>query len=342
MGVLFVYVNGAVVYGTVTDQDGFAIQNATVDLSGFTATTDAAGFYKVDLSGVTDAGFTGTLSVILPDFSRVTKDISLDRGTALQKNITLTKEKKLAAISENTRDIDEPFVASRNTVVQRQQNLKTLINAAQTEYSSNAVKIATTIYKETLREMIHLFGNLSYVNSENKITKVRSIHANPERTIAKLAQENNIILPIISVNQTTTDDDRKRQRYDSIMAHEVVWNDKKQRAQRVISFAPKPVNLIYSVNVWTKYKEDMDQLVEQIRGKFNPSLTVPTKNNSVTNAFLLEETDDGLVEPGEREDRIIRRSFTISIETYLPATRFLYTNTGRLELFMTEVGIDES
>jgi hypothetical protein len=42
-------------------------------------------------------------------------------------------------------------------------------------------------------------GNLAYIDSELNVVRVKCVHANPERTIAKLKQENNIILPIISI-----------------------------------------------------------------------------------------------------------------------------------------------
>ena len=55
---------------------------------------------------------------------------------------------------------------------------------------------------------------------------------------------------------------------------EKVWDEDQQRALRVISLAPRPVTGSYDINIWSKYKSDSDQLSEQIRLLFNPSMVV--------------------------------------------------------------------
>ena len=208
-------------------------------------------------------------------------------------------------------------------------------------FGHKMAKTQETLYKQTLREMIAFFNGFKYINSEDKLVSVHCIHANPERAVAKLMQEDNIILPIISISQTTSDDDNKRRRYDPIIVHEVVWDEDTQRAKRIISFAPRPVNIAYEAHIWTKYKANMDQLIEQIRSRFNPSIFVPTIHNDITEAFLVEESDASTIEAGDKEERILRRTFSISVETYLPATRYLYTNSGQIEEFNVGVGIQE-
>lgn len=217
---------------------------------------------------------------------------------------------------------------------------RTALNKAQDRARLDSLQIESTIYKQTLREVISIFGDLRYLSSQRELIKIKCMHANPERAVAKLMQETNIILPIISVNQNVSNDSQERNRYDSILVHEILWNEDKQRAQRIISLAPRPINIVYEINVWSKYKEDLDQITQQIRAKFNPSMTIPTANNKMTEAFLSEERDAGSVETGDREDRILRRTFVVNVETYIPALRFLYTNSGKIKLFQTEVGID--
>ena len=68
------------------------------------------------------------------------------------------------------------------------------------------------VYKETLRSLIHEFGNFGYINGDGNFTDVKCFHANPERTIAKLYQENNLILPVVTVGQSKVDDDVNRRR----------------------------------------------------------------------------------------------------------------------------------
>ena len=192
------------------------------------------------------------------------------------------------------------------------------------------------IYRETLQSMLTLFGKLAYMDSDNSLVPVKCIHANQERTVAKLKQENNIILPIISVSQTTTENNDRRNRYESILLNASLWDKKKQRAFRVVSFPPRAVNIMYNVNIWAKYKSDLDQVMEQIRFKFNPDEIIDTKFNDRTRGFITSETDDSVLRTGDKEDRILRKSLMISVETYIPSPQYLITSTGKIERFEVE------
>ena len=127
------------------------------------------------------------------------------------------------------------------------------------------------VYKESLRSMIASFNDVGYISSEDKWTDIKCIHANAERAVAKLKQENNIILPILSIGQTVSDNDTERQKTESLLVNEKYWDKEKNRAIRILSLAPRAVNVRYQLNIWTKYMADMDQILEQIRLKFNPA-----------------------------------------------------------------------
>jgi hypothetical protein len=187
------------------------------------------------------------------------------------------------------------------------------------------------IYKESLRAMIASFNDIGYFDGEDKFIDIKCIHGNPERTIAKLKQETNIILPILSISQTMTANDDDRRRYESVLVHEKYWDAEKYRAIRVLSLAPRPVNINYKLNVWAKYAADMDQILEQVRLKFNPELEVPTPNSTLTKAFLESEDDIGSYEAGDKEDRILKKAFNIILRTYIPSPKFLITSTGKIE-----------
>ena len=206
-------------------------------------------------------------------------------------------------------------------------------------YLMEATKKSTLpakVYKETLRSLIHEFGNLGYIDAEGNFTDVKCFHANPERTIAKLYQDNNIILPVVTVGQTKIDDDPTRRKYKPIIIASKFYNEETARAERVISFVDRPVNISYGVSIWAKYMEDMDQLAEQVRLKFNPSLFFITPYSKDTKAFLTDEANNSDVTAGDREDRLIRKTFTVSVETYIPSPKFRYTSTGKIE----ELGVD--
>ena len=189
------------------------------------------------------------------------------------------------------------------------------------------------IYKETLRAIIHLFNNLSVIDSEEKIVQVTCRHGNPERVVAKLKQEDNIILPIITVTQTTSDNDDKRRRYNPLLVNERYWDTKKERAFRLLSFVPRPININYNINFWCKYRADVDQLLEQARLNFNPEADVNTPFSTRTKAYIIGEEDNSEVAVGDTADRVIKKTLNVTVETYIPSPKFLVTSTGKIETF---------
>lgn len=189
------------------------------------------------------------------------------------------------------------------------------------------------LYKQLLRSIINHFSDLVCVDSEAKVIEVKCIFANPERVVASLKQENNIILPIISISQDSSQTDPSRGRYKSHLVHEVMYDREKNRATRVLSIAPVPVDITYSVNLWCKYREDLDQLTEQVRLKFNPNADLVIENHDLVVAFL-EEADSiegAASEVGDREDRILKKTFKVNVKTYINNPKFLLTSTGAIE-----------
>ena len=152
-------------------------------------------------------------------------------------------------------------------------------------------------------------------------------------------QENNIILPVITVGQTKIDDDTTRRRYKPLIIASKIYNEKIQRSERVIKFVDRPVNITYTVNLWAKYMEDLDQLAEQVRLKFNPSLPFITPFSTKTKAFRTDKANQSDVATADREDRILRKAFTISVETYIPSPKFKYTSTGEIEELVLEIDL---
>lgn len=195
------------------------------------------------------------------------------------------------------------------------------------------------IYKECLRSMLASFNDIGYFNSEQKFIDIRCIPGTAERTIAKLKQENNIILPILSLSQTVSKNDEERQRYESVLVNEKYWDKEKNRAIRLLSLSPRPVNVTYQLNVWSKYMEDLDQIVEQVRLKFNPEMNVPTPFSTLAKASMDTENNIGTMTAADKEDRILKKSFDIVLRTYIPSPKFLVTSTGEIEEFHTEVDI---
>jgi hypothetical protein len=197
------------------------------------------------------------------------------------------------------------------------------------------------VYKETLRSLIGLFGNIYYVDRNNQPIKIRCFHGNQERAIAKSTTGDNITLPVITIVEKSSENDEKRNKYKPILIHETYWDKDKQRAVRILSMSPRAINISYDINIWTKYKEDMDQIRESIFILFNPDYEIKTKYSDITKAFIRSETDIKNPEADDGDDRILQKSITIKVETYIPNPKFLYTSTGRIETFNYEIDVTE-
>lgn len=193
------------------------------------------------------------------------------------------------------------------------------------------------IYRELLRSLLNIFNQFSYLDSEGKVRPVKCVHGNPERVVAKMHQEDNIILPIISIFQPFSENADKRRKFYSTVVTETVWDPISRRAQRVVSLVPRAIDIEYVVNLWGEYKSDIDQLTEQIYYQFNPTIAVETPFSELTQAFIDRETDESSVNVGDREDRVLKKSFVVKVQTYIPSPKFLFTNTGRIEKFNAQL-----
>jgi hypothetical protein len=197
------------------------------------------------------------------------------------------------------------------------------------------------VFKDTLRNLINVFGNTHYIDRNNNSIKVKCFHANQERAVAKTFIGDNITLPVITISETSTGESDKRRRYSSILISEKYWHKRKNKAVRVLSIAPRPIDVKYSINIWAKYKEDLDQIREYILTLFNPDLEIKTKNSNITKAFFVNESDAQQYEANDQEDRILKKTITINVETYIESPKFLYTWTGKIEKLNFEVTLED-
>ena len=198
------------------------------------------------------------------------------------------------------------------------------------EKTTDNTVLSEFVYKEMLRSVITKFGNIHYVDGDNKLKRVKAMHGVPERVIGKLTKESNIILPVITVNLETSESDPDKRRTGSMVIQRKEWNDDIQRAERVISLADVPVKMTYSINVWSKYMEDLDQVTQNLRVKFNPSASLNTCFSENIKMFLDSETNFGSYQAADQEDRLLRKSFKAHVEMYLPSPRFKVTSTGEI------------
>jgi hypothetical protein len=198
------------------------------------------------------------------------------------------------------------------------------------------------IFKDILRFLIGTFSDVRYVDRNNNVIKVKCFHANQERAIAKSTLGDNITLPVITISENSTESNQERNKYSSVLMHEVYFDQKKQRAIRLLSLSPRAIDINYTINIWAKYKQDLDQIREYILLLFNPDLEIPNKSGDSNKAYFISESEVEQAEAEDTQDRILKRSINIAVETYIPNPKFLYTSTGKIEKFNYEYEIDTS
>ena len=196
-------------------------------------------------------------------------------------------------------------------------------------------------YREYTKFILEKMKTVNIMDSEGKSVEPTAFFANPERAIAKIKEDRTITLPIITVSIDDIDEDVDRRRTAMNIEIDTVWDVKERRARRVISKAAKPINLSFSINIWAKYREDLNQIIENIMLMFNPSLDFKTKHSTNTKAFIEQITDNSVVSTGDREDRVLRKMIVLTAEAYLPNPKYLITNTGDIEFLGTDIQILE-
>tara|TARA_R100001594_G_scaffold146036_1_gene196878 strand:- start:5165 stop:5929 length:765 start_codon:yes stop_codon:yes gene_type:complete len=220
------------------------------------------------------------------------------------------------------------------------RSAKNIMRSYILEATSNST-LSPFVYKDIMRALLVSFGNMHYVDGNGKLTRIKCVHGNPERTIARLHKEDSIILPIITMHQDGAKGDNTKRRLDDMIIEKTEWNDEIQRAERVIGVADVPVVLNFNVNLWCKYMEDLDQISQAIRTKFNPSVTLKTPVSPSIKSFLVSENIKSTPIYGDREDRVLRKSFAVDVEAYIPSPKFKVTSTGRVEKIVSELWISQ-
>jgi len=204
-----------------------------------------------------------------------------------------------------------------------------------TKMSKN-LNVTSKVYKEILRSLLAEL-RLGYINDDSEYTKLKLHHGRQERAVAKKFQENNIILPYSTIFQSGVSSDDLKRRQRNVLMYNSVWDDETQRAERVVSLCDVPIISEYTLSVWSKYVSDLDQIAATLRSQFNPDLILETSYSNNIKAFLKEESDISSVEVGDKEDRLIRKSFTINVESYIQSPRFKVTSTGKIVQVNTEI-----
>jgi hypothetical protein len=187
--------------------------------------------------------------------------------------------------------------------------------------------------------MYDLFRNIKVYDLDGKSHQVPILWASQEKAVAALLQDNvrkdnslvvdRIRLPILAIwaNNYTFNQDRFT--YQKAMSL-LKWLDplgeagftQQEKFERDTIFGVTrglPVDISYTLYVWTLYQTDMDQILEQVMLKFSPVAYIRVRGVYWEIIVTLDSQANNLdVEPGDNKLRVIKYQFNMTAKSYIP------------------------
>jgi len=197
-------------------------------------------------------------------------------------------------------------------------------------------------YRDFTRRLKELFGKLQVLKGDDTLRVVDIIYANPERAIAKITEDKNIQLPILSLQFAGVEIDTSRRKPMEALVEKKFWLSDEQRAIRYMAPAPVAANLSFAVNVWGKYVEEVNQLTEQIILMFRPNLPVDIRPGEIYQAYIKDVSESSMFDASDRQDRVVKRAVNIEVQSYVPSKVYKFTSTGEIKVINYEVYIKET
>ncbi len=209
--------------------------------------------------------------------------------------------------------------------------------------------------------MLDLFRNVIVADEQGKKHVVPIMWASQERAVAALLQDNvrkdnslvvdRIRLPIMSIWNNQITQDLRRFTYQRAQTF-LPWLDplkiagfrtqEKFESDTVFGVTRGlPIDMSYTLYVWTLYQEDMEQILEQVMLKFSPVAYIKIRGVYWEIIVTLDGQANNLdVEPGDNKLRVFKYQFNMTAKTYIPQpiTRYKTDDNGRPIIPLTCAG----
>ncbi len=188
--------------------------------------------------------------------------------------------------------------------------------------------------------MVDLFRNVQVLDLDGKAHIVPIMWASQERAVAALLQDNvrkdnslvvdRIKLPTMAIWANGYSPDQSRFTYQKAMSllswlDPIGWGEgftQREKFERDTVFGVTrgvPVNISYTLYLWTLYQTDMDQILEQIMLKFSPVAYLRIRGVWWEVIVTLDSEGNNLdVEPGDNKLRVIKYQFNMTAKSYIP------------------------
>lgn len=201
----------------------------------------------------------------------------------------------------------------------------------------------STVYRYTkaLRgcdeAMQDMFRDLVVLDEQGRAHNVPIIWGTQEKAVAAILQDNvrkdnstvvdRIRLPMLAIHSTGEQFDARRYAYHKAVNY---MRDRegnpgftiKERVNKDTVFGVAkglPINKSYTLYAWTLYREDMNQIVEQVISKFSLLAYIRVRGVSWEIGVKLDEIGNQIeVDPGDQAINVYKYQFNMTAETYIP------------------------
>jgi hypothetical protein len=209
------------------------------------------------------------------------------------------------------------------------------------EDASNTDRNVLYRYSKAIRgtdeAVLDLFKNVVVIDEDGKAWPIPIILGPPEKAVAAILQNNvrkdetlvvdRIRLPMMALSQGDIEYDVKRYAYHKAIDYyrgpdgkPGITIQEKYPRDTILGFAKGiPINIGYKVTAWTTYREDMNQILEQILTKFSQQAYIRVTGVPWEVTVSLNSMSNNLnVEPGDQAIRVIKYEFNLTVQTYIP------------------------
>jgi len=186
--------------------------------------------------------------------------------------------------------------------------------------------------------MLDMFRNVVVIDEDGKAWPIPVMLGPPEKAVAAIIQDNvrkdetlvvdRLKLPLMALAQTNIEYDLNRYTYHKALNYYTNLSDGKpsftvsEKYNRDTIFGMArgvPINIGYTLTAWTMYREDMNQILEQILTKFSQLAYIRVTGVPWETIVKLDSLANNLnAEPGDQAIRVIKYEFNLTAQTYIP------------------------
>jgi hypothetical protein len=205
--------------------------------------------------------------------------------------------------------------------------------------------------------MMDMFRNLVVIDEQGVAHPVPIIWATQERAVAAVVQENvrkdpslvvdRVKLPTMSIYSSDFSFNLSRYTYHQALNYFRCKSNKKpgllSREKRnfdtVFGYARGiPIDIGYTLTMWTYFVEDMNQILEQVVLKFSPIAYIRVQGVQWETIVKIDSIGNNIdTDPGNTSNRLVKFQVHMTAETYVPQpidrqktvldTRIAFTNS---------------